>query len=133
MVMAFFGLAMSGFSQISSMLVVVITLLGLGAGLFTVGSVSLMMDMTASKHTGLFVGAWTLVQAIAKGPASLLSGSLHGSLLAIGALPGQAYGTVFALEGTGILVAILLLNRVRVRRFKQEVGSFFEVVSENSD
>ena len=48
-------------------------------------------------------------------------------------MPGQAYGTVFALEGAGVLVAILLLNRVGVRRFKHEVGSFFEVVSENID
>ena len=65
--------------------------------------------------------------------ASLLSGSLHGILLASGALPGQAYGTVFALEGAGILVAVLLLNRVRVRRFKQEVGSLSEIVSKNAD
>ena len=133
MVAAFVGLAASGFSQNARMLVAIITLLGLGAGFFTVGSVSLMMDMTSSQRTGLFVGAWTLVQALAKGPASLLSGGLQGAFLAIGALPGQAYGAVFALEAAGLLLAILLLHRVGVRRFQHEVGSFLELADENLD
>ncbi|HJO33938.1 MAG TPA: BCD family MFS transporter [Anaerolineales bacterium] len=76
MVTAFGGLAAVGFSESARILAAAITLLGLGAGFFTVGSVSLMMDMTSSQHTGLFMGAWTLVQALAKGPASLLSGGL---------------------------------------------------------
>jgi BCD family chlorophyll transporter-like MFS transporter len=76
MVTAFGGLAAVGFSESARILAGAITLLGLGAGFFTVGSVSLMMDMTSSQHTGLFMGAWTLVQALAKGPASLLSGGL---------------------------------------------------------
>ncbi len=133
MVAAFGSLATSGFAQSANMLAAIITLLGLGAGFFTVGSVSLMMDMTSSQHTGLFVGAWTLVQALAKGPASLLSGGLQGAFLAAGALPGQAYGAVFALEATGLLLAILLLRRVGVRRFHHEIGSFWELAAENLD
>lgn len=124
MVIAFTSLAASGFSHNASMLTITITLLGLGAGLFTVGSIALMMDMTSNRHTGLFVGAWTLVQALAKGPASLLSGGLQSSILSAGALPGHAYGAVFALEAAGLIVAIILLRRVQVRRFHHEVGSF---------
>ena len=133
MVTAFGGLAAVGFSESARILAGAITLLGLGAGFFTVGSVSLMMDMTSSQHTGLFVGAWTLVQALAKGPASLLSGGLQGAFLAAGALPGQAYGAVFALEAAGLLMAILLLHRVGVRRFQYEIGSFWELATENLD
>ncbi|MDP6793326.1 MAG: BCD family MFS transporter [Anaerolineales bacterium] len=133
MIGAFAGLAISGFSQNARMLTYIIALLGLGAGFFTVGSVSLMMDMTSSKHTGLFVGTWTLVQALAKGPASLVSGGLHGAFLAVGALPGQAYGAVFALEAIGLLLAILLLRRVGVRRFQHEVGFSWKLTAENLD
>ena len=133
MISAFTSLAISGFTQNARMLTYIIALLGFGAGFFTVGSVSLMMDMTSSKHTGLFVGAWTLVQALAKGPASLLSGGLQGIFLAVGASPGQAYGAVFALEATGLLLAILLLRRVGVRRFQHEVGYSWKLAAENLD
>ncbi len=131
MIGAFAGLAASGFLQSARMLAAIITMLGLGAGFFTVGSVSLMMDMTSSQHTGLFVGTWTLVQALAKGPASLLSGGLQGAFLAVGALPGQAYGAVFTLEATGLLLAILLLRRVGVRRFQHEVDYSWKLAAEN--
>ena len=133
MVAAFGGLAASGFSQSARMLAAIITLLGLGAGFFTVGSVALMMDMTSSQHTGLFVGAWTLVQALAKGPALITSGGLQSAFLAAGALPGQAYGAIFALEAAGLLLAILMLHRVGVRRFQHEVGSFWAFAAENLD
>ncbi|HJL69897.1 MAG TPA: hypothetical protein QGI30_03430, partial [Anaerolineales bacterium] len=63
----------------------------------------------------------------------LLSGGLQGAFLAAGALPGQAYGAVFALEAAGLLMAILLLHRVGVRRFQYEIGSFWELATENLD
>ena len=71
---SFTGLAISGFLENGQTLNPIIGLLGLGAGFFTVGSVALMMDMTATQHIGLFVGTWTLVQAVAIGRASILSG-----------------------------------------------------------
>ena len=133
MVGAFSGLAASGFLLNPGGLLPLISLLGLGAGLFTVGGVALMLDMTASRHAGLFVGVWTLVQAMAKGPASLVSGGLHGALIAGGALPGQAYGGVFLIEATGLLIAIIMLRRVGVQRFQREVEHFHTLVSETLD
>ena len=133
MVGAFSGLAASGILLNPGGLLPLISLLGLGAGLFTVGGVALMLDMTASQHAGLFVGVWTLVQAMAKGPASLVSGGLHGALIAGGALPGQAYGGVFLIEATGLLIAIIMLRRVGVQRFQREVDHFHTLVSETLD
>ncbi len=129
-VFAFGGLSASGFLNTARLLPIVIALLGLGAGFFTVGAVALMMDMTSSAHTGLFVGAWTLVQALAKGPASLVGGAIQSTLISIGAAPGQAYGTVFAFEAIGMLVAILILSRVVVQGFQHEVGSFGNLAAE---
>jgi BCD family chlorophyll transporter-like MFS transporter len=111
----------------------VITLQGLGAGLFTVGGVALMMDMTSEQHTGLFVGAWTLVQALARGPSSLVGGALHNMVSAMGASPGQAYGAVFAFEGLGLLLAFVLLRGVAVERFEQEISSFSTLAAEAMD
>ena len=133
MIVAFTWLASRGFLHMSRGMPLNILLLGLGAGLFTVGGVALMMDMTSSKHTGLFVGAWTLVQALAKGPASVVSGGLQSVILSSGALPGQAYGVVFLLEAVGLLLAIIILRRVRVKSFQSEVGWFGEAAAAGID
>jgi BCD family chlorophyll transporter-like MFS transporter len=85
---SFVGLAGSVVLHGQQWLPLIIGLLGLGGGLFTVGGVAMMMDMTSSEHTGLFVGAWTLVQAIARGPASLASGALYSSFIGLGASTG---------------------------------------------
>jgi len=123
MVGAFAGLALSAFFVMVSGLPIIIMLLGLGSGLFTVGGVALMMDMTSSKHTGLFVGVWTLIQALAKGPASLVSGGLFNVFISLGATAGQGYGSVFILEVIGVFLSILFLRKVAVEDFHQELTS----------
>jgi hypothetical protein len=86
--------------------------------------VALMMDMTASEHTGLFVGAWTLIQALAKGPTAIVGGALHSSLVALGANPAQAYAGVFTLEAAGLVLGLLFLYQIAVERFRVDVESF---------
>ena len=110
-----------------------ITLLGLGAGFFTVGGVAMMMDMTSAEHTGLFVGAWTLVQAVAKGPASIVGGALQTTFVNVGATAAQAYAGVFVLEAVGIALSIFFLSRVGVQAFQQQVAPLGQVVAEAMD
>jgi BCD family chlorophyll transporter-like MFS transporter len=133
MVGAFAGLAISSFLAIKPGLPMIITFLGLGSGLFTVGGVALMMDMTSTTHTGLFVGAWTLIQALAKGPASLVSGGLFGVFVSMGASVGQGYGSIFTLEVFGVFLSILFLRKVAIKDFQREVISLGILASETLD
>jgi BCD family chlorophyll transporter-like MFS transporter len=133
MVVAFVALAISAVGAMKSGLPWIVAALGLGSGLFTVGGVALMMDMTSSAHTGLFVGAWTLIQALAKGPASLASGGLYNLFVDFGAAGSQAYGGVFGIEALGVLFSILFLRQVAVGDFQQEVVSMGALVSEAMD
>jgi BCD family chlorophyll transporter-like MFS transporter len=133
MVGAFLALASSALLTQIGGLPWTIATLGLGSGLFTVGGVALMMDMTSSAHTGLFVGAWTLVQALAKGPASLASGGLYNLFVELGASAGQAYSGVFGLEALGVLCSIVFLRQVTVKDFQQEVVALGKLVSEAMD
>jgi BCD family chlorophyll transporter-like MFS transporter len=129
-----FGLlAYTGFAQQPALLSVAITLLGFGSGLFTVGGVALMMDMTSAGHTGLFAGAWTLTQAVAKGPAAIVGGGLQSLFVAMGATAAQAYAGVFVLEGLGVLLSLIFLARVGVRAFQHEVESFGALAAEAMD
>ena len=124
MIFAFISLAGSALAGISSVLPISLLILGLGAGFFTVGGVALMMDMTSSEHTGLFVGAWTLIQALAKGPTAIVGGVLQSALVAFGGTPAQAYAGVFTLEAVGLTISLLLLRQVTVERFRGDVESF---------
>ncbi len=94
---------------------------GLGMGMFTVGGLSLMMDLTVKEQVGLFMGAWTLAQALANGLASVGGGILHDAGLALFASEAGAYALVFGVEAAGSLAIIALLVQVDVRRFRTEV------------
>ena len=124
MIFAFTALAGSALLGFSSALPVVILFLGLGAGFFTVGGVALMMDMTASEYTGLFVGAWTLIQALARGPTAIVGGALYSALIALGGNPAQAYAGVFIIEALGLTLGLIFLRQVTVERFRGDVESF---------
>ena len=99
-----------------------ILLMGLGTGAFTVGGVSLMMDLTVDGQAGLFVGAWTLAQALAKFGSSVLSGGLHDLVLGFGGASHVAYALIFGVEAAGLLLTTWLLLHVNVLAFRREVS-----------
>jgi BCD family chlorophyll transporter-like MFS transporter len=95
---------------------------GLGMGIFTVGGLALMMDLTVKEQVGLFMGAWTLAQALANGLASVGGGILHDAGLALLGSEAGAYALVFLVEAGGLLGIIALLLRVDVVKFRTEVA-----------
>jgi len=130
---SFMALGASSAFRIQSGLSLIIGLIGLGGGLFTVGGVALMMDMTSSEHTGVFVGAWTLVQAVARGPASLASGGLFSMFTSFGAAADQGYSLVFLIEALGLFISLAFLRRVKVKEFQSEVLSLGTLATEAMD
>jgi BCD family chlorophyll transporter-like MFS transporter len=121
MAIAFLGLAGSAFAGTAQLLPLLILAIGTGAGFFTVGGVAMMMDMTSAAQTGLFVGVWTLVQALAKGPTAIVGGALQTLFTRVGASPALAYGGVFIFEAMGLVLSLILLGRVTVDQFKASV------------
>jgi BCD family chlorophyll transporter-like MFS transporter len=83
-------------------------LIGFGAGLFSVGTLTVAMGLEAGEGaTGLALGAWGAVQASAAGAAIAAGGALRdvaGALGAAGALgpaltgPATGYGVVYHVE-----------------------------------
>ncbi|NIM93266.1 MAG: MFS transporter [Anaerolineales bacterium] len=133
LVITFAALAASSFFTSGMGLPLIIAFLGVGGGLFTVGGVAMMMDMTSAAHVGLFVGAWTLIQALARGPASLVGGGLFSAFSELGATAAQGYGAVFAIEMFVIFVSIFFLRRVAVKDFQREVVSLGAFAAEAMD
>ena len=93
--------------------------MGLFTGIFNVGALSLMMEMTVPGATGLYMGLWGTSQVMAQGTASIGSGALHTAFIGSGLIePAYAYGAIFGPEAAGLLVAAALVVSVSTVRFR---------------
>ncbi len=98
-----------------------IALMGAGMGLFNVGGLALMMGMTAEGATGLYMGTWTLAQALANGLASIGGGAVFRAALGLLNAESAAYAAVFGLEAAGLCVTLWLLRGISLYEFRQSL------------
>lgn len=93
--------------------------IGLGAGLFLVGSLTAAMGLARAGKSGLALGAWGAVQATGAGVAIALGGVLRDGLSALalsGGLgatlvtPATGYGAVYLLEILLLLFTLVVLG-----------------------
>ena len=126
-----FGLiVVAGFTQEPKVLQLAMVLFGIAAGIATVGGISLMLDLTAAKTAGTFIGAWGLAQAMSRGIATLLGGVILDVGKSVFATSFSAYRLVFIIQAVVMILAILILNRVNVREFKENTGKALATVME---
>jgi len=101
-------------------------LIGLGAGLFAVGTMTAAMNLADAGQSGLALGAWGAVQATAAGVAIALGGAIRdvvASLAAEGALgpaltgPSIGYGVVYHLE-----IALLFITLAAIGPLVRHTG-----------
>ena len=111
-------IVVSGFSANRSLLMAGLLCFGLASGVITAGATSLMLDLTAAETAGTFIGAWGLSQAMARGLATVLGGTVLNLGKTFFAAPAMAYSLVFILQAIGMLSAVWLLRRVDVREFQ---------------
>jgi BCD family chlorophyll transporter-like MFS transporter len=114
----------SGLTASVALLQIVMVLFGLAAGLATNSALCLMLDLTLPQAAGTFVGVWGLAQALSRALGKLLGGGLFdlGRALPFGSGPYPAFALVFGVEVVVALVALLLLRRVNVSRFREDTG-----------
>jgi MFS transporter, BCD family, chlorophyll transporter len=126
-----FGLIITaGFTQQPNMLQLAVFLFGIAAGIATVGGISLMLDLTAAKTAGTFIGAWGLAQAMSRGLATLIGGVILDLGKGIFDVPLMSYSLVFAMQAVGMILAIVILDRVDVQEFKDNTSKALSTVME---
>jgi BCD family chlorophyll transporter-like MFS transporter len=119
----------SGLTAAPAILMATVFLFGTASGILTLGAIVLMLDLTIAETAGTFIGAWGLAQAIARGSATVLGGglldlgkslvlTLHGGNPVAEAQFLPAYGLVFVTQAIGMILAVLLLNRVNIQEFQ---------------
>lgn len=109
--------------------------IGLGGGLFAVGTLTSAMRTDAADLNGLAVGAWGAVQATATGVAMALGGLLRDGIagLSVGAAAGtvaadpvQGYLVVYHLEIVALFAALVAIGPlVRPRSARAPQGQSF--------
>ena len=121
---------LAGFTQQPRILQLAMVLFGIAAGIATVGGISLMLDLTAAKTAGTFIGAWGLAQAMSRGIATLIGGVILDIGKGIFATPLLAYGLVFVIQALSMIAAIITLSRVDVKEFKETTAKALSTVME---
>ncbi len=121
-VLAFGAIALSGIWLDKQLFYAGVILLGLATGLATVSNLSLMLDMTTARRIGMFIGAWGMADALARGFGAVLSGVVRDSIARAAENPVSGYVVVFILEGLMLVASLVILRRVDVQHFRQEVG-----------
>jgi len=124
LIVTFAVFAFSSWAGIRGLVTPGLILLGIGLGIWNVGTLGLMMEMSPFGRAGTFLGFWTLVVTLARG----LGVSGGGVLLDLGRgfLGGNdalAYGAVFAIGGVGLAVSLYALLQINVKVFKQTFGT----------
>lgn len=129
-----FGLiALSGMLDQQALFVPGIAVLGFGTGIATTTNLALMLDMTTPQNVGLYIGAWGVADAAARGIGNLMAGVVRdvGSV-ALGS-PEAGYIVVFLLEGLMLCTALLLLRRIDVSAFRGEERSVVQLIAVAGD
>ncbi len=119
-VTGFLLISISGYLRNSSVFYMGVLFLGLGTGASTVSNLSLMLDMTTA-HVGLFIGAWGVANALSRFVGTLMGGVVRDVATNLLNNNVQGYLIVFILEMIMLLVSIVLLRRIDVSSFRQEV------------
>jgi len=121
-------IAFSAFAHRPELIMPSLIVMGIGIGLFDVGALSLMMDMTIEGQIGLYMGIWGMAQGFGNGFANVLSGAFHTLFIEVGGMtPTLAYGVIFGFEALMMALAVIILRGISVQEFKgltrQEIGT----------
>jgi BCD family chlorophyll transporter-like MFS transporter len=120
LIVAFAIFAVSAFAQIRWLVTPGLIVLGVGLGIWNVGTLGLMMDMSPAGRAGAFLGFWTLVVTISRGIGVSGGGIVRDLGVVFGSSLPVAYGVVFALGVIGLGVSLWSLSQVNVKSFKEE-------------
>jgi BCD family chlorophyll transporter-like MFS transporter len=120
LVITFVVFSISSFAGIRGLVTPGLILLGIGLGIWNVGTLGLMMDMSPFGRAGTFLGFWTLVVTIARGIGVSSGGIVRDLMLQLSGSYATSYGFVFAVGAVGLLFAIWALSHVNVRSFKSQ-------------
>ena len=115
---AYVVFALASLGEMRTLVTPGLIMLGLGLGIWNIGSLGLMMDLSPDGRAGTFLGFWTLCVTFARGIGVASGGVLRDVALQVSGSYSVAYGAVFVLGCFGLLIALLALSKANLRAFQ---------------
>lgn len=106
--------AISSIFSIRGIVTPALITLGIGLGVWNVGTLGMMMDMSPLGKAGTFLGFWTLLVTFARGFGVSGGGIVRDVALNITNNVNWAYGIAFGLGAIGLGVSLYMLNQINV-------------------
>jgi BCD family chlorophyll transporter-like MFS transporter len=113
-VLSFILLILSGALALTTGFLVLVFVLGVSTGLSASGMLSAVIDFTTAERAGLMMGVWGVAHNLGQAAGSLIGGVVVDLVQLLQGDALTAYGLVFALEAGLLLVALWLLNGVKI-------------------
>ncbi len=122
LVIAFAMLTLSSLAEIRPLITPTLIVLGIGLGIWNVGTLGLMMDLSPVGKAGTFLGFWTMSVTLARGFGVASGGIFRDAILAVSGDFAVTYGMVFLIGTVGLIVSGVCLRRVNMNRFKRDTS-----------
>lgn len=120
--------------QIRPLVTIGLVTMGLGLGMWTVGTLGLMMAMTRVWGAGLYLALWTVASTLARGSGIALGGILFDiALIFVGGNKAVAYGSVYLIQSIGFVVTLVILSRISLGEFEREAPQRQDVFVNSMD
>lgn len=121
LILAYIVFASSSLMEIRELVTPGLILLGIGLGIWNIGTLGLMMDLSPVGRAGTFLGFWTLSVTFARGFGVSGGGIFRDVILGITGSYATAYGLVFVIGFIGLGVSWVALSQVNIKQYKSEV------------
>ncbi len=113
LMLAYAVFALSAFGAARQLVTPGLVLLGVGLGIWNIGTLGLMMELSPAGRAGTFLGFWTLCVTFARGAGVAGGGMARDLMLLLSGEHAIAYGSVFLCGFVGLLVAYFALRQVK--------------------
>jgi len=123
LILAYVVFAVSSLAEIRGLVTPGLILLGIGLGIWNIGTLGLMMDMSPIGRAGTFLGFWTFSVTIARGFGVSVGGIIRDLVLGLTGEFTMAYGVVFVLGFIGLGLAWMALLQVDIKEYKSDITS----------
>jgi MFS transporter, BCD family, chlorophyll transporter len=121
-------LALTSYLGVRQMVEFSLVIFGAGFGVYTFGGLSLLAVMSPDRHSGAYLGLWTISILLFKGLGTFFGGAVRDLLLLqMGLSPEITYGTGFLLQAIGLAAAVVILSRIDIVAFARETGRHVSV------
>ena len=129
LILGYLAFAISSLAEVRSLVTPGLILLGIGLGVWNIGTLGLMMDFSPAGRAGTFLGFWTFCVTLARGAGVAGGGIVRDLTLALSSSHSISYGAVFCIGLLGLLLSMLALRRVKRRKQKGDPASDFDVAA----